>query len=72
MAGLRSGRALPRCDATVVGDGAYTVLGDGAYINTRLVVPHRRGPGRALLKGEEEDNAAHRRSDKPSLPFQGA
>ncbi|MGP3954273.1 transposase family protein [Streptomyces sp. 7N604] len=33
-----------------------TVLGDGAYINTGLVVPHRKRPGRALLKGEEEDN----------------
>ncbi|MGW5421648.1 transposase family protein [Streptomyces sp. NPDC003943] len=31
-----------------------TVLADGAYINTGLVVPHR-----ALLPGEEEDNAEH-------------
>jgi hypothetical protein len=38
-----------------------TVLGDGAYINTGLVVPHRKRPGRPLLKGEEEDNAAHRK-----------
>lgn len=38
-----------------------TVLGDGAYINTGLIVPHRKRPGRALLKGEEEDNAAHRK-----------
>ncbi|WP_440556014.1 transposase family protein [Streptomyces sp. SCPE 10] len=38
-----------------------TVLGDGAYISTGLVVPHRKRPGRALLKGEEEDNAAHRK-----------
>ncbi|MFJ4428961.1 transposase family protein [Streptomyces bobili] len=38
-----------------------TVLGDGAYINTTLIVPHRERPGRALLKGEEEDNAAHRK-----------
>ncbi|MEU6657596.1 transposase family protein [Streptomyces sp. NPDC046821] len=38
-----------------------TVLGDGAYINTGLVVPHRQRPGRALLPGEEEDNAEHRR-----------
>ncbi|MET9392675.1 transposase family protein [Streptomyces sp. NPDC006624] len=37
-----------------------TVLGDGAYINTGLVVPHRKRPGRALLSGEEEDNAEHR------------
>jgi hypothetical protein len=38
-----------------------TVLPDGAYINTGLIVPHRKRPGRALLKGEEEDNAAHRK-----------
>ncbi|WP_329288450.1 transposase family protein [Streptomyces pseudovenezuelae] len=38
-----------------------TVLGDGAYINTGLVVPHRKRPGRALLPGEEEDNAEHRK-----------
>ncbi|MER7112486.1 transposase family protein, partial [Streptomyces sp. NPDC000229] len=42
------------------GEGA-TVLGDGAYINTGLVVPHRKRPGRTLLAGEEEDNAEHRR-----------
>jgi hypothetical protein len=38
-----------------------TVLADAAYINTGLVVPHRKRPGRALLPGEEEDNAEHRR-----------
>ncbi|GHF12032.1 hypothetical protein GCM10014715_79720 [Streptomyces spiralis] len=38
-----------------------TVLGDGAYINTGLIVPHRKRPSRPLLKGEEEDNAAHRK-----------
>ncbi|MFI0990832.1 transposase family protein [Streptomyces exfoliatus] len=38
-----------------------TVLADGAYINTGLVVPHCKRPGRALLPGEEEDNAEHRR-----------
>ncbi|MFD4359565.1 MULTISPECIES: IS5/IS1182 family transposase [Streptomyces] len=38
-----------------------TVLGDGAYINTGLVVPHRKRPGRPLLPGEESDNAEHRR-----------
>ncbi|MFE5078963.1 transposase family protein [Streptomyces mirabilis] len=38
-----------------------TVLGDGAYINTGLVVPHRKRPGRPLLAGEEADNAEHRR-----------
>ncbi len=35
-----------------------TVLGDGAYINTGLIVPHRKRPGRPLLKGEEEERAA--------------
>nr|WP_245699965.1 transposase [Streptomyces roseifaciens] len=38
-----------------------TVLGDGAYISTGLFVPHRKRPRRPLLKGEEEDNAEHRR-----------
>lgn len=38
-----------------------TVLADGAYINTGLVVPHRRRPGRPLLPAQEEDNAEHRR-----------
>lgn len=38
-----------------------TVLGDGAYINTGLIVPHRKRPGRPLLRGEEEDNAQHRK-----------
>lgn len=38
-----------------------TVLGDGAYINTCLIAPHRKRPGRPLLKGEEEDNAQHRK-----------
>lgn len=38
-----------------------TVLGDGAYLNTGLVVPHRKRPGRALLPGEEADNAEHRK-----------
>ena len=37
-----------------------TVLGDGAYINTSLVVPHRKRPGRPLLAGEEADNKEHR------------
>jgi hypothetical protein len=37
------------------------VLGDGAYINAGLIVPHRRRPGRALLPGQEDDNAAHRK-----------
>lgn len=38
-----------------------TVLGGGAYLNTGLVVPHRKRPGRALLPGEEEDGAEHRK-----------
>ncbi|GHA93856.1 hypothetical protein GCM10010330_54880 [Streptomyces tendae] len=38
-----------------------TVLGDGAYVNTGLIVPHRKRPGRPLLKGEEEDDAQHRK-----------
>jgi hypothetical protein len=38
-----------------------TVPGGGAYINTGLLVPHRKRPGRALLNGEEEDDAAHRK-----------
>lgn len=38
-----------------------TVLGDGAYLNCGMAVPHRKRPGRPLLKGEEDDNAEHRR-----------
>nr|WP_245873869.1 transposase family protein [Streptomyces phaeoluteigriseus] len=38
-----------------------TALGDGAYINTGLVVPRRKRPGRPLLTGGEADNAEHRR-----------
>lgn len=38
-----------------------TVLGDSACIYTGLIVPHRKRPGRLLLKGEEEDNAQHRK-----------
>ncbi|SCF90854.1 Helix-turn-helix of DDE superfamily endonuclease [Streptomyces sp. DconLS] len=38
-----------------------TVLGDGACVNTGLVVPHRRRPGRPLPAGEEADNKEHRR-----------
>ncbi|MGA5120522.1 transposase family protein [Streptomyces pseudogriseolus] len=38
-----------------------TARPDGAYINTGLIVPHRKRPGRPLLKGEEEDNAQHRK-----------
>ncbi|MGI5380567.1 transposase family protein [Streptomyces sp. CA-251387] len=49
----RSGLA-PHCEGV-------TVLGDGAYLNTGLIVPHRKRPGRPLLKGEEEDNAEHRK-----------
>lgn len=35
--------------------------GDSTYINTSLIVPHRKRPGRPLLKGEEEDNTEHRK-----------
>lgn len=49
-----------------------TVPADGAYINTGLVVPHRKRPGRALLPGGEEDNAEHdgcgHASSTPSPP----
>ncbi len=38
-----------------------TVLADGAYINTGLVVPHRRRAGRPLMRAQEEDNTEHRR-----------
>ncbi|GHI86047.1 hypothetical protein Sxan_34110 [Streptomyces xanthophaeus] len=38
-----------------------TVIADGAYLGTGLIVPHRRRPGRPLLRGQEEDNAEHRR-----------
>nr|WP_242647061.1 MULTISPECIES: transposase family protein [Streptomyces] len=38
-----------------------TVLGNGAYINTGLIVPHRKRQGRPLLPGEEADNAEHRK-----------
>jgi hypothetical protein len=31
-----------------------TVPADGAYINTGLIDPHRKRPGRPLLKGKEE------------------
>ncbi|GGV13470.1 hypothetical protein GCM10010275_63230 [Streptomyces litmocidini] len=34
---------------------------DGAYINTGPVVLHPKRPGRALLPGEEEGNAGHRK-----------
>lgn len=39
----------------------FTVLGEGSYINTGLVVPHRKRPGRPLLAGEEADNTERRR-----------
>ncbi|MGV9885052.1 transposase family protein [Streptomyces sp. NPDC003006] len=38
-----------------------TLLGDGAYLNCGMAVPHRKRPRRALLAGEEDDNAAHRK-----------
>ncbi|MFE5709647.1 transposase family protein [Streptomyces sp. NPDC056501] len=48
-------------DGTQFEGESVTVLADGAYINTGLVVPHRKRQGRALLPGEEEDNAEHRK-----------
>nr|WP_308189555.1 hypothetical protein [Streptomyces sp. CB02980] len=38
-----------------------TVPAVGAYIHSGLLVPHRKRSGRALLSGEEEGNAEHRR-----------
>jgi hypothetical protein len=38
-----------------------TVIADGAYLGAGLIVPHRRRAGRPLLRGQEEDNAEHRR-----------
>nr|WP_107488744.1 transposase family protein [Streptomyces subrutilus] len=38
-----------------------TVLAGGAHLGTGLIVPHRRRAGRPLLRGQEEDNAEHRR-----------
>jgi hypothetical protein len=38
-----------------------TVIADGAYLGTGLIVPHRSRAGRPLLRGQEEDNAEHRR-----------
>ncbi|PZG02361.1 transposase family protein [Nonomuraea aridisoli] len=38
-----------------------SVMADGAYVNTGLIVPHRRRAGRPLLRAQEEDNAEHRR-----------
>ncbi len=38
-----------------------TVPAEGAHINTGLVAPHRKRPGSALLPGEEEDKAEHRK-----------
>ncbi|MET8080282.1 transposase family protein, partial [Streptomyces sp. NPDC005303] len=38
-----------------------TVPVDGAYLNCGMVTPHRKRPHRALLAGEEEDKAAHRK-----------
>ncbi|MFE3164034.1 hypothetical protein [Streptomyces sp. NPDC059224] len=33
------------------------VIADGACLGTGLIVPHRRRPGRPLLRGPEEDDA---------------
>ncbi|WP_416970464.1 transposase family protein [Streptomyces sp. 4F14] len=38
------------------------VIADGTYLGIGLIVPHRRRVGRPpLLRGQEEDNAEHRR-----------
>ncbi|MEU7428210.1 transposase [Streptomyces sp. NPDC040750] len=42
-----------------------TVIADGAYLGTGLIVPHRRRAGRPLLRGQEDDNAEHRRGGGP-------
>ncbi|MGM9469412.1 transposase [Streptomyces murinus] len=47
-----------------------TVLGDGAYISTGLIVPHRKRPGRALLKARKRTTpptakSAHASSTSP-------
>ncbi|MFF8532406.1 transposase [Streptomyces sp. NPDC015532] len=44
-----------------VAAAGVTVLADGAYLGTGLIVPHRKRAGRPLLRGQEEDNAEHRR-----------
>ncbi|MZE54919.1 transposase [Streptomyces sp. SID5770] len=38
-----------------------TVIADGAYLGTGLIVPHRKRAGRPLPRGQEEDDAEHRR-----------
>ncbi|EST36756.1 hypothetical protein M878_00505 [Streptomyces roseochromogenus subsp. oscitans DS 12.976] len=38
-----------------------TVPADGAYLNYGTPVPHHKRPGQPLPKGEEEDNAEHRK-----------
>ncbi|SEB63280.1 transposase family protein [Streptomyces sp. TLI_105] len=38
-----------------------TAPADGTYLNTALVAPPRKRPGRALLPCKEDDNAEHRR-----------
>ncbi|MEU6783130.1 transposase [Nonomuraea angiospora] len=67
---VATGRPAPgnRADAHVWRDSGLpalcdgvTTLADGAYLNTGLVVPHRRRAGRALLRAQEDDNAEHRR-----------
>ena len=66
MRGLGDSGLAGRC-------ASVTVLADGASIDTGLVVPQRKRPGRALLLGEEEDNAEHRkvraRYDAGDVPF---
>ncbi|MFF7850335.1 transposase [Streptomyces sp. NPDC007910] len=38
-----------------------TAIADGAYLGTGLIVPHRKRAGRPLPRGQEEDDAEHRR-----------
>jgi hypothetical protein len=49
---------LNRADAHVWRESG---LADGACLGTGLIVPHRKRAGRPLLRGQEEDNAEHRR-----------
>ncbi|MEV0267118.1 transposase family protein [Streptomyces sp. NPDC050617] len=47
-------------DLPAIAAGA-TVIADGAYLGTGLIVLHRKRSGHSLLRGQEEDNAEHRR-----------
>lgn len=45
----------------MVVSGCIRVLRDGACPNCEMAAPHRKWSGRELLKGEEDNNAEHRR-----------